>query len=126
MDITAAQSFARAWLNAWNAHDVEELVNHFAEDAIFTSPVAAQLLPETGGVLLGREAIGEYWALGLQRIPDLHFELNDLYVGVDTVVINYRNHTGALVCEVLRLADGLVTRGDGTYLTADAAGESGA
>jgi hypothetical protein len=77
-------------------------------------------------VLRGKVAIREYWAVGLAKIPDLRFEVVDVYTGLDTVVINYRNHTGGLVNEVLRLGEnGLVTRGDGTYLAADAAGASG-
>ena len=39
------------------------------------------------------------------------------YVGVDTLVINYRNQTGGLVCEVLTFVDGLVVSGHGTYLS---------
>lgn len=49
-----------------------------------------------------------------------------MYVGVDVVVINYRNHVGNLVCEVLHLHDGLVVRGAGTYLEDNAAAASGA
>lgn len=127
MNTAAAQEFARQWVAAWNAHDLDAVLSHFTEDAEFSSPVAAQLLPETEGVLRGRPAIRAYWALGLKKIPDLHFEVVHVYTGVNTIVINYRNHTGALVNEVLHLNDhGLVERGDGTYLADDAAGSSGA
>jgi hypothetical protein len=47
------------------------------------------------------------------------------YAGVEHVVINYRNHVGGLVCEVLRFDGALVTEGHGTYLSDDAAGASG-
>jgi hypothetical protein len=121
-----AHEFATSWLRAWNAHDLDALLAHFAEDASFTSPVAAQLLPETGGVLRGKDEIRRYWAVGLERIPDLHFEIENVYAGLSTIVINYRNHTGALVAEVLQLGDGgLVVRGEGTYLADDAAASSG-
>lgn len=49
-----------------------------------------------------------------------------VYAGVGTVVINYRNHTGNLVCEVLGFDGALVTQGHGTYLSDDAATASGA
>ena len=127
MDITSARQFAQQWVDAWNAHDLDAVLSHFSDDAEFSSPVAAQLLPETGGVLRGKEAIRGYWAVGLEKIPDLRFEVVDVYTGIATIVINYRNHAGNLVNEVLRLNDeGLVERGDGTYLVADAAGASGA
>lgn len=56
MDFDAA-SFANSWVDAWNAHDLNAVLSHFAEDAIFSSPVASQMLPETGGVLEGKDAI---------------------------------------------------------------------
>jgi ketosteroid isomerase-like protein len=127
MDIEQARAFADHWLRAWNAHDLDGVLSHFSDDAEFTSPIAAQLLPETGGVLRGKQAIRDYWALGLERIPDLHFEIDDVYLGVRTIVIGYRNQTGTLVNEVLDFgSDGLVVRGAGTYTTADAAKASGA
>jgi ketosteroid isomerase-like protein len=125
MDQPDVHAFADDWVRAWNAHDVDAVLAHFADDAVFTSPVAAQLLPDTNGVLTGKPAIRAYWAAALARVPDLHFEVVGVYAGVDTVVINYRNHVGGLVCEVLRFAGGLVVRGDGTYQSADAAGASG-
>ncbi|MFD4957629.1 nuclear transport factor 2 family protein [Microbacterium sp. NPDC058389] len=126
MEITEARRFAQQWVDAWNAHDLDGVLAHFADDAEFSSPVAAQLLPESEGVLRGKAAIRAYWAVGIERIPDLRFEVVDVYTGVDLIVINYRNHTGGLVNEVLRLgADGLVVSGGGTYLVADAGAVSG-
>lgn len=111
-----AADFTAAWVAAWNAHDLDAILDHFAEDVVFSSPVAARIVPDSGGVIRGREALRAYWARGLELIPDLHFEVIDTYTGVDTIVIYYRNQNGALVCEVLRFgADGLVCEGHGTY-----------
>ena len=127
MNSAQARRFAASWFSAWNAHDLDAVLAHFADDAVFASPVAAQLLPETYGVLRGKDEIRRYWMVGLARIPDLHFEIENVYAGLSTVVINYRNHTGALVAEVLQVGeDGLVARGEGTYLADDAAAASGA
>ena len=127
MNVDEARTFAKQWVDAWNAHDVDAVLSHFADDAEFSSPVAAQLLPETHGVLRGKPAIRGYWELGMQRIPDLHFDVINVYVGVAVVVIHYRNHVGGLVNEVVHLDDaGVVVRGFGTYLAADAAAASGA
>jgi ketosteroid isomerase-like protein len=123
-DLDAA-AFAAAWVDAWNAHDLERVLSHFADDAVFSSPVAAQLIPETGGTLRGKDAIRAYWRVGLERIPDLRFAVEAVYVGIDLIVINYRNHAGNLVCEVLHLKDGRVVFGAGTYLDVDAASASG-
>ena len=116
MEHAELRTFVEQWLHDWNAHDLDSLLHHFADDIIFTSPVAADLMPGSGGVIRGKSALREYWSEGLRRTPDLHFELVATYVGVDTVVINYRNHNGGLVNEVLMFEGGLVVHGAGTYL----------
>jgi hypothetical protein len=110
-------SYAQQWVRAWNAHDVEAVLDHFRDDVLFTSPVAARVVPESGGVVRGKEALRDYWTAALKAYPDLHFELVGVYRGESTLVINYRNHRRELVNEVLTLdGDGLVREGHGTYL----------
>jgi uncharacterized protein (TIGR02246 family) len=116
MDHAGVSAFVASWLRAWNAHDLDRVLSHFADDVVFTSPVAQRLVEGSDGVLRGKAALREYWAEGLRRIPDLRFELVDVYVGVDTLVINYRNQRGGLVNEVLTFDGALVVQGHGTYL----------
>ena len=118
MDRAQAQEFADAWVSAWNAHDVEQVLAHFADDVVFTSPAAAQLVAGSDGVLRGKAALRDYWAEGLRRIPDLHFTVLEVYAGVSALVINYRNQRDARVSEVLIFDGPLVTQGHGTYLGA--------
>jgi hypothetical protein len=90
---------------------------HFRDDVLFTSPVAARVVPESGGVVRGKAALRDYWTAALAKLPDLKFEVIGVYRGESTLVINYRNHRGELVNEVLTFdADGLVREGHGTYL----------
>ena len=42
------------------------------------------------------------------------------YAGISTLVINYRNQAGGLVCEVLHFDGPLVREGHGTYLVPEA------
>ncbi|MBF9130797.1 nuclear transport factor 2 family protein [Plantactinospora sp. S1510] len=116
MDRTAIQGFVDGWVRDWNAHDLESMLAHYADDVVFTSPVAAQLIEGSDGVVRGKAALRAYWAEGLRRFPDLRFEVVATYVGIDTVVINYRNQKGGLVNEVLVFDGPLVVRGHGTYL----------
>jgi ketosteroid isomerase-like protein len=111
-----AVAFSERWLEAWNAHDVESVLQHFHENVVFTSPVAAELLPETAGVVHGKPALRRYWTRALQRIPDLRFVVEGVYQGIDTIVIAYRNQDDKLVSEVLRFSGDVVIEGHGTYL----------
>lgn len=114
--IPDAVVFARDWCAAWNAHDVDAVLAHFHDDVVFSSPVAAQVVPESGGVVRGKEALRAYWLAALEAVPDLHFEVVDTYVGTQAIVINYRNHRGRLVNEVLIFEGDVVREGHGTYL----------
>lgn len=111
-----ADAFTRDWCRAWNAHDVEAVLAHFHDDVVFSSPVAARLVPESGGVVRGKDALRQYWGAALLVFPELAFEVVMTYVGTQAMVINYRNHLGALVNEVLIFEGGLVREGHGTYL----------
>jgi hypothetical protein len=110
MDHGTTRAFVESWVAAWNAHDLDALLTHFADDVTFRSPMAAQLLGGDG-VIRGKDALRAYWAEGLRRIPDLRFEVVGCYVGVDCLVINYRNQKGGLVDEVLTFEGPLITAG---------------
>jgi hypothetical protein len=111
-----AVAFSKQWLGAWNAHDVESVLDHFHEAVVFTSPVAAGLLPETGGVVHGKHALRNYWTRAVQRVPNLRFVVEGVYQGIDTIVILYRNQDDGLVSEVLRFHGDVVIEGHATYL----------
>lgn len=116
LDPAWAAEFARRWEHGWNTRDLDALLAHFGEDVVFTSPVAARVVPGSDGVVRGRAALRAYWARGLELLPHLHFEVEQVFAGVGTLVLAYRNQDGGLVSEVLELEDGLVVRGHGTYL----------
>jgi ketosteroid isomerase-like protein len=125
MDHETASDLAERWKRDWNAHDLDALLDHFTEDVVFTSPIAARVIEGSGGVIRGKAALRDYWSVALAKVPDLRFEVVGVYSGVDVVVINYRNHLGHLVNEVLLLDGDQVREGHGTYLSDDAAGTSG-
>jgi ketosteroid isomerase-like protein len=116
VDHAEARAFAEQWAKDWNAHDVDALLAHFTDDVVFTSPVAVRLFGGDG-VMRGKQALREYWSEGVRLIPDLHFEVLAVYAGIQTLVINYRNQAGGVVCEVLTFDGALVSEGHGTYLT---------
>ncbi|MBJ7340464.1 nuclear transport factor 2 family protein [Mycolicibacterium sp.] len=108
--------FADDWVRAWNEHDVEAVLVHFHDDVVFSSPVAARVIPETGGVVRGKAALRHYWVTALRMIPGLRFDVVGVYRGESLLVINYRNERGGLVNEVLHFDGDLVREGHGTYL----------
>ena len=116
MKLDDAQAFAVEWVEAWNSHDLELILSHFSEVVTFSSPVVTRIVPDSEGVIQGKAALRDYWREGLRRIPNLRCEIEGVYVGVEALVINYRNQDDRLVCEVLFLDGMLVTNGLGAYL----------
>src|SRR5579862_6706974 len=94
MNSTFATEFAAEWIAAWNAHDLARVLSHYTEDFEMSSPKIVQIADEPSGRLVGKAAVGAYWATALSRIPDLHFELLAVMHGVDTVVLHYRGAGG--------------------------------
>lgn len=110
-----ANEFAQEWCEAWNAHDVDRVLAHFDDDVIFTSPIAATLFPDSAGKVKGKAALRGYWEEALRRIPDLLFTVEHVFSGIDMIVIQYRNHKGVRVSEVLQFEGAKVIHGHGTY-----------
>ena len=80
-----AKEFGREWVVAWNAHDLERIVAHYANDVVLTSPVAAKITGNASGVVRGRDALREYFAQGLALFPELRFRLLEVLEGVASV-----------------------------------------
>jgi ketosteroid isomerase-like protein len=115
MDHAFAQRFAADWVAAWNAHDLERVLSHYADDFEMTSPLIAQVAGEPSGTLKGKAAVGAYWGKALQLIPDLRFELLTVLVGVGSITLHYRSARGPSA-EVLHFgADGKVVRAYAHY-----------
>lgn len=96
-----AQEFAQEWIDAWNAHDVERVLSHYTEDFEMSSPFIMAFAGQACGTLKGHQAVGAYWRDALQRIPDLQFELIEVFTCVDSIVICYNSVLGKLGAEVL-------------------------
>ncbi len=110
-----AERLAAEWVAAWNAHDLDAIMHHYADDVEIASPVAAQLLAGDGHVR-GKPALRAYFAKGLAANPQLRFELKQIFVGVDTIVLRYANQRGTETAEVMELdARGHVRRMRATY-----------
>lgn len=119
-----AEAFAAEWIEAWNAHDLERILEHYAEEIEFASPFIATRFGEPSGVLKGKAAVRAYWADGLARQPGLRFRLRDTYVGVNGVVLHYDRHDGRIGAEHFEFGpDGRVVRAAAHY--SEATGRAG-
>lgn len=93
--------FAKDWIAAWNAHDLERILSHYAEEVEFHSPFVVKLLGHADGKLSGKATLRDYFARGLAAYPELRFEYLMLYPGVQSCVLKYRSVNGLLAAETM-------------------------
>lgn len=122
---STARAFALEWVAAWNAHDIERVLSHYAEDVAFHSPFIAIFAGEASGRLLGKAALRTYWIAALAKLPNLRFELLDVLLGAGSLTVYYRGHRGMVAETFFFSEDGKVQRATACYSVGlvDTAGE---
>jgi predicted ester cyclase len=106
-----AWKLADHWIAAWNAHDLDLILAHYEDAVELTSPAAAQLLATADGKVIGKANLRAYFQRGLEAYPQLHFQLEDVLWGVNSVVLYYKNQKGTSTAEFMELsANGKVAR----------------
>ena len=104
-------TLGRDWIAAWNSRDLERILTLYAEDSEMTSDKVQALGFDSSGTLRGKASLRMYWGKALQLVPGLRFDLIDLFISPDSVVILYTNDRGGKVCEYLRVdADGKIRK----------------
>lgn len=116
MDKVFAEHFATDWIASWNAHDLERILSHYADDFEMSSPVIVQIAGEPSGILRGKAAVSAYWEKALGLIPDLQFELLSVLAGINSITLYYKGARGRLAAEVFHFGpDNRVVRAFAHY-----------
>src|SRR5262249_48704314 len=63
------QAVAREWIEAFNAHDLERILSHYAESVELNSLLGTKLLDDPAGTGPGEPAPRPYFARGLAGRP---------------------------------------------------------
>src|SRR6266849_454471 len=82
-DEERAREFAGAWVQAWNAHDLD------------------RILDDPSGTVSGKAALRSYFQRGLDVYPNLQFALLDVMWGLNSVVLYYVNQKGSRTGEYM-------------------------
>jgi ketosteroid isomerase-like protein len=95
-----ARELAEEWVAAWNEHDLDAIVSMYSPDVVFQTPTIIDSLGIPDGRVEGLDRLREHFERGLERLPDLRFELDEVYTGVHAIAIAYRWRDGTPVCEL--------------------------
>ena len=105
-------TIAKLWLNAFNEHNLEALLDLYADDAQHFSPKLKVRKPETQGLIKGKQALREWWKDAFDRLPSLKYEVVKLTSDEEQVFMEYIRHVEGeedlSVGEVLQIKSGLI------------------
>ena len=106
------KQIATKWFEAFNAHDLEKLLSLYNDNAQHYSPKLKIRMPETQGLIKGKQALREWWQDAFDRLPTLQYEVIKLTADEDQVFMEYIRRVDGeddlSVGEVLQIDNGWI------------------
>ena len=106
------KQIAIKWFEAFNEHHLENLLSLYDENAQHYSPKLKVRMPETQGLIKGKQALCEWWKDAFDRLPSLQYEVIKLTADDEQVFMEYIRHVAGevdlSVGEVLQIENGLI------------------
>lgn len=102
MNDAEALAIAHEWIDAWNSHDIDRILSHYADGVELTSPLVSGILGEDRYTVRGKPALRAYFLRGIETFPDLTFHFHGAYPGHDSLVVQYESVRGLRAAEFMR------------------------
>jgi hypothetical protein len=114
-----AVAHATDWIEAWNSHDLERILAHYAQDVVFEAETVKTRRHKSDGRLDGLEELRMHFARGLELVPALRFQLGEVFMAPSGYAIFYRRDNGNRVIDAVSLNDEDRARRVTAYYAAD-------
>ncbi len=106
------KNIAMLWFKAFNAHQLEDLLGLYDDDAQHFSPKLKIREPETKGLISGKEALRNWWKDCFERLPTLQYEVQKLTADSEQVFMEYTRKVAGeddmSIAEVLQIKNGKI------------------
>ena len=106
------KQIALKWFEAFNEHDLEKLLRLYNDNAQHYSPKLKIRMPETEGLIKGKQALRDWWKDAFDRLPSLQYEVIKLTADDEQVFMEYTRRVNGeddlSVGEVLQIEKGLI------------------
>ena len=89
MDPELLKTIARNWLDAFNRHDIEKILELYDDQAEHYSPKLKLRSPETNGLIRGKDAMRAWWKDSFNRFPTLQYQVIQLTPFENRVFMEY-------------------------------------
>jgi SnoaL-like domain len=109
------------WTKAWNDHNIKEVLSLYSENILFSSPKIKSVYPNrTSATISNKKDLEEYFCIGLEKFPMLHFTPLDYFLKNQKVLFEYSaspdNRTQWSVIEMFEFNnDGLIQKSSAYY-----------
>lgn len=98
-----AKAFAEEWITTWNSHDLDRIMDYYADSFQHVTPKLMMLFGASTHTITDKKDLRDYFEAGLKRAPELRFTLREVYVGAESVMIVFSSTTGVTVALMLVL-----------------------
>ena len=106
------EEIAKKWLQAFNDHDLEILLDLYDDQPEHFSPKLKIRKPETNGLIRGKAALSEWWQNAFDRLPALTYKEISLTANEARVFMEYTRmvpgEENMNVAEVLEIKNGKI------------------
>jgi limonene-1,2-epoxide hydrolase len=106
------KAIAMRWFEAFNQHQLENLLSLYDDNAQHYSPKLKVRSPETNGLIKGKDALRTWWQDAFDRLPTLRYEVIKLTADDEQVFMEYIRHVNGeadlAVGEVLQIEKGRI------------------
>ncbi len=114
MDSKELVAVATKWFDAFNQNNLEMLLMLYDDHAVHYSPKLKVRLPETKGLISGKNALRSWWKDAFDRLPSLHYEVKRLTPYADRIFMEYIRHVEGeedlMVGEMLEIRNGKIIK----------------
>ncbi len=109
MTSTKNLSIAHKWFEAFNNHNLDQLLSLYDEDAEHFSPKLKIKKPETNGLVKGKQALHNWWQEAFEQLPTLNYKVTSLTANENRVFMEYirtvQGESEMLIAEVLEIKE---------------------
>jgi ketosteroid isomerase-like protein len=109
-DSNSLKAHALSWIGAWNRHDLEGILSHYADNVVFQAATVARRWNRPDGILRGKTELRAHFTKGLELALDLRFDFEEMFHCPGGYAVLYRRNNGNRVIDVVELDDDQLIR----------------
>ena len=84
--------FAEEWVGAFNSHDLDRILGHYAPAVELISPLYLRFTGGLSDAVQGLDGLRDYFGAALSSYPELQFTLLEVARGTRGICIRYRSN----------------------------------